>query len=180
MVPARSYKVSRVSYYSGSCCASLPSLTGLSPSLVGLPSTILFGSSVTSAVRTPECKHSGLGSSAFARRYLRNHFCFLFLRLLRCFSSPGALLSKRGDSTTTAGFPHSEICGSLVTCTSPQLIAAYRVLLRLIWPRHPPYALTYLTYLLSFLRFELSNFLKRSFSFLTFSCSCQGTEYINP
>ena len=81
----------------------------------------------------------------------------------------------RGDSTTTAGFPHSEICGSLVTCTSPQLIAAYHVLLRLIWPRHPPYALTYLTYLLSFLRFELSNFLKRSFSFLTFSCSCQGT-----
>ncbi len=78
-------------------------------------------------------------------------------------SSPGALLSKRGDSTTTAGFPHSEICGSLVTCTLPQLIAAYRVLLRLIWPRHPPYALTYLTYLLSFLRFELSNFLKRSF-----------------
>ena len=49
------------------------------------------------------------------------------------------------DSTTTAGFPHSETCGSKVTCTSPQLIAAYRVLLRLIWPRHPPYALTYLT-----------------------------------
>ena len=49
------------------------------------------------------------------------------------------------DSTTAAGFPHSEICGSKVTCTSPQLIAAYRVLLRLIWPRHPPYALTYLT-----------------------------------
>ena len=33
----------------------------------------------------------GLGSSAFARRYLRNHGCFLFLRLLRCFSSPGSL-----------------------------------------------------------------------------------------
>ena len=49
------------------------------------------------------------------------------------------------DSITAAGFPHSEICGSKVTCTSPQLIAAYRVLLRLIWPRHPPYALTYLT-----------------------------------
>ena len=49
------------------------------------------------------------------------------------------------DSTTAAGFPHSETCGSKVTCTSPQLIAAYRVLLRLIWPRHPPYALTYLT-----------------------------------
>ena len=50
------------------------------------------------------------------------------------------------DSTAAAGFPHSETCGSKVTCTSPQLFAAYRVLLRLIWPRHPPYALTYLTY----------------------------------
>ena len=31
---------------------------------------------------------SGLGSSAFARHYLRNHCHFLFLRLLRCFTSP--------------------------------------------------------------------------------------------
>ncbi len=31
----------------------------------------------------------GLGFSAFARHYLRNHFCFLLLRVLRCFSSPG-------------------------------------------------------------------------------------------
>ena len=30
----------------------------------------------------------GLGCSAFARHYSRNHFCFLFLRVLRCFSSP--------------------------------------------------------------------------------------------
>ena len=35
-----------------------------------------------------------LGSSAFARRYLRNHCCFLFLRVLRCFSSPGWPLSR--------------------------------------------------------------------------------------
>ncbi len=32
----------------------------------------------------------GLGSSDFARHYSRNHFCFLFLRVLRCFSSPGS------------------------------------------------------------------------------------------
>ena len=31
----------------------------------------------------------GLGWSPFARRYLGSHYCFLFLRLLRCFSSPG-------------------------------------------------------------------------------------------
>jgi hypothetical protein len=30
----------------------------------------------------------GLGSSAFARHYSRNHIRFLFLGLLRCFTSP--------------------------------------------------------------------------------------------
>jgi hypothetical protein len=37
-----------------------------------------------------------------------------------------------------AGFPHSEIPGSKLVDSSPGLIAAYRVLLRLITPRHPP------------------------------------------
>ena len=32
----------------------------------------------------------GLGCSNFARHYSRNRFCFLFLRVLRCFSSPGS------------------------------------------------------------------------------------------
>ncbi len=36
----------------------------------------------------------GLGSSPFARHYLGNHYCFLFLRLLRCFSSPGSPSDK--------------------------------------------------------------------------------------
>ena len=31
----------------------------------------------------------GLGWSPFARHYWGNHCCFLFLRVLRCFSSPG-------------------------------------------------------------------------------------------
>ena len=34
------------------------------------------------------CRNNyGLGSSPFARHYLGNHYCFLFLRVLRCFSS---------------------------------------------------------------------------------------------
>ena len=41
----------------------------------------------------------------------------------------------------SAGFPHSDIRGSKVICTSPRLFAAYHVLLRLLVPRHPPYAL---------------------------------------
>ena len=40
---------------------------------------------------TPRCTHPGLGSSGFARRYSGNRVFFLFLRLLRCFSSPGSL-----------------------------------------------------------------------------------------
>ena len=40
------------------------------------------------------------------------------------------------------GFPHSEIYGSKVAHTSPQLIAACHVLHRLCMPRHPRNALT--------------------------------------
>ena len=39
------------------------------------------------------CFLNGLGCSLFARRYLGNRVFFLFLRLLRCFSSPGLLRS---------------------------------------------------------------------------------------
>ena len=39
------------------------------------------------------------------------------------------------------GLPHSDICGSRDICSSPQLFAAYHVLLRLREPRHPPFAL---------------------------------------
>ena len=45
-----------------------------------------------------------------------------------------------------AGFPHSDICGSMDICSSPQLFAAYHVFLRLLVPRHPPCALIRLTF----------------------------------
>ena len=46
-----------------------------------------------------------------------------------------------------AGFPHSEISGSMRMCRSPKLIAACRVLHRLLMPRHSPCALISLTIL---------------------------------
>ena len=53
------------------------SRTGLSPSTVAFSKYLLF-------------LYIGLlGSSVFARHYSRNNYCSLFLRLLRCFSSPG-------------------------------------------------------------------------------------------
>jgi hypothetical protein len=46
-----------------------------------------------------------------------------------------------------AGLSHSEIRGSKVICTYPQLFAAYHVLHRLPKPRHPPSALAYAFYI---------------------------------
>ena len=48
---------------------------------------------------------------------------------------------------SSCGFPHSDICGSMDICSSPQLFAAYHVFLRLLVPRHPPCALSCLTLL---------------------------------
>ena len=50
---------------------------------------------------TPGCSHPGLGSYDFARRYFRNRCFFLFLRLLRCFSSAGSLRMTMDSSYGT-------------------------------------------------------------------------------
>ena len=43
----------------------------------------------TAALLPPRGRNrAGLGYSPFARHYWGNHCCFLFLRVLRCFSSP--------------------------------------------------------------------------------------------
>ena len=68
---------------------------------------------------------------------------FLFLWLLRCFSSPGQLSASGVISLQDIRLSHSEISGSHRMCQSPELIAAYHVFHRLQKPRHPPYALTY-------------------------------------
>ena len=91
MVLPTSHKVPRVSWYSGSC--SLPMDFGYGAfTLCGWLSqnhspiqSAHFMQSVT-----PACTHAGLGSFHFARRYSGNRCFFLFLRVLRCFSSPGS------------------------------------------------------------------------------------------
>ena len=76
--------------------------------------------------------------------------CFLFLQVLRWFTSlrcprPAYVFSRGSLGITQEGFPHSDIPGSKLVCSSPGLIAAYRVLHRLLAPRHSPYALSSLT-----------------------------------
>ena len=74
----------------------------------------------------------GLASSAFAHHYSRNRCCFLFLQVLRCFTSPRyhplPYAFRQGrPPMTTAGFPHSEILESTPGC---RLLEAYRRLQR--------------------------------------------------
>ena len=105
MVPARSDKVSRVSSYSGYCLLTRP---------FGYGAFTLFGRSFQDRSSEscewimqsePQRQVFGLGSSAFARRYLRNRFFFLFLRLIRCFSSPGSLRMVMDSPYGTTGPP---------------------------------------------------------------------------
>ena len=133
MVPLTSHKVSRVSWYSGSCSVSSAFTYGAF-TLCGRLSqnrSVSFQESLMQSV-TPECTHSGLGSSAFARRYLQNRVFFLFLRVLRCFSSPGSLpyvmdwrMDDRGVLCRVSPFRDLRINGYLL------LPEAYRSLSRL-------------------------------------------------
>ena len=126
------------------------SLTGLSPSLAGLSRTVLLNLRITYAVRTPTCTHIGLGSFHFARRYFGNR--------IFSFSSSGYLdvsvhqvpghnlwIQLWSHEVCSCRFPHSDTCGSMLICSSPQLFAAYHVFHRLSVPRHPPCALVRLT-----------------------------------
>jgi hypothetical protein len=52
----------------------------------------------------------GLGYSEFARHYYRNHGCFLFLRVLRWFTSPSLpadpmYSDRRNECSHSLGFP---------------------------------------------------------------------------
>ena len=54
-------------------------------------------------------------------------------------------IGVRMTEGSSAGFPHSDISGSMDICSSPKLFAAYYVFHRLLVPRHPPCALCCLT-----------------------------------
>ena len=58
--------------------------------MAGFPKTLLLSFSSLLQSITPDRTRSGLGSFPFARRYSENRCFFLFLRVLRCFSSPGS------------------------------------------------------------------------------------------
>ena len=150
MVPARSHKVSRVSWYSGSCHAD---------------SSFAYGAFTLSGWLSQN--HSARIAESIMRsepRCARTTVCPLSISLAATLeidvsfsSSPYLDVSVQAVPLLTlwigvrmirvyrTGFPHSEIHGSMDICSLPWLIAAYHVFLRLLVPRHPPCALFCLT-----------------------------------
>ena len=128
MVLADSRRISRVPRYSGTRFESAWfSPTWLSHSLAGLSRPLQLTSGLVTlllrALQPPalHAKHYstelrnpnsadhafraalGLGYSDFARRYSRNHYCFLFLQVLRWFTSLGLLLPPMYSVTDSRG-----------------------------------------------------------------------------
>ena len=151
MVPPASHKVSRVSWYSGSCqplinfaygiftlsdkisqnCSAIDSSTLCSPQPRGARTTV-WALSISLAA-TLEIDKFSFSSSGYldvsVPRVPHVQLC------IHCTLT----------EVSSAGFPHSDISGSLDMCSSPKLFAAYHVFHRLLVPRHPPCALTTLT-----------------------------------
>ena len=146
MVPARSIKVSRVLMYSGYCCPYSVFVYGaftLFRRSFQFRSTNLINSVCSP---NPEMHASRFGLFRFRSPLLPESFFI--------FSSSGYLdvsvqevppvnlwIQLTVHEGFSCGFPHSDICGSMDICSSPQLFAAYHVFLRLLVPRHPPCAL---------------------------------------
>ena len=152
MVPARSHKVSRVSWYSGSCYVNLSFAYGaftLSGRSSQDRSAKLVESRMQSEPQSARTSVWALSLSLAATKEIDVSFSssgYLDVSVPRV---PPAWLCIHHTvvKVCLTGFPHSEICGSLDICSSPQLIAAYHVFRRLLVPRHPPCALIRLTFL---------------------------------
>ena len=124
--------------------------TGLSPPLAGSSKTVLLSYVSHVAVLNP-----GMHAFRFGLFPFRSP---LLWESIVSFSSSGYLdvsvprvppawlwIHHAVAEVCSAGFPHSEISGSMDMCSSPKLIAAYHVFHRLLVPRHPPCALLCLT-----------------------------------
>ena len=150
MVPARSHKVPRVSWYSGSRHVS---------------SAFEYGAFTLSGWLSQNHSLNNCESIMQSEpRSARTSVCPLSISLAATleidvsFSSSGYLdvsvhrvpfltlgIGVRMKEVCSAGFPHSDISGSMDICSSPKLFAAYHVFHRLLVPRHPPCALTNFT-----------------------------------
>ena len=152
MVPPTSCKVPRVSQYSGSCCVA---------------SSFAYGAFTLSGWLSQN--HSAKLAESIPRSEPQHARTLVWALPVSLAATPGIDVSFSSSGyldvsvhrvpfhtlwigvwiheVFSCGFPHSDICGSRDICSSPQLFAAYHVFRRLLVPRHPPCALSCLTFL---------------------------------
>ena len=150
MVPAPSHKVSRVSWYSGSRHVDLSFAYGaftLSGWLSQNHSAKLVRSITRSEPRNARIPVWALPVSLAATPGIDVSFSSSGYLDVSVHRVPFRTLwiGVRMTEGSSAGFPHSDISGSMDICSSPKLFAAYHVFHRLLVPRHPPCALLRLT-----------------------------------
>ena len=85
------------------------------------------------------------------------------------------LTLKRDVTIAHDGFPHSDICGSFRICRSPQLFAAYHVLLRLREPQASPMRPCSLSFCL-YNEILVTSYL---FLFITIFSICSSLQYFS-
>ena len=146
MVPARSHKVSRVSWYSGFRYANLTFAYGTF-TLFGWSSQCHSASLISQIYGpNPRVHAPWFGLFRFRSPLLpKSHVVFFSSGYLdvSVHRVPGLNLwiQLRSTKVFLVRFPHSDIYGSMCICHYPQLFAAYHVFHRLLVPRHPPCAL---------------------------------------
>ena len=152
MVHPSSLRIPRVRRYSGYCTVPFRFHLRGSHTLRRAFPDASVNSEILAAVRTPEvlllpvwplprslATTGGISVDFFSSPYL--DVSVQAVSLIRLFDSP------YDDWAYPAGFPHSEIHGSMTAFVYPWLIADCCVLLRLLVPRHSPCALCSLTIL---------------------------------
>ena len=150
MVPACSVKVPRVSTYSGYRHVNSPFAYGaftLSGRLSQNRSARIVESIVRSEPRDARIPVWALSISLAATLEIDVSFSSSGYLDVSVHRVPSAYLWIQHAVTEvfSAGFPHSDISGSMDICSSPKLFAAYHVFHRLLVPRHPPCALSSIT-----------------------------------
>ena len=178
VVHPSSHRVSRVRRYSGSPLIASSFKYG-TLTLYGRPShAVLLDSTIKCRSKTPKIpKDSRFGlfrvrSPLLAESRLMSFPAPTSMFQFRAFPPHAYLIQHTVHGYCPCVFPHSEISGSQLICSSPKLIAACHVLLRLLMPRHSPCALISLTWRQS--KFHSTSWLKRQphpFRFISSSFS---------
>ena len=130
------------------------SLTGFSPSLMRLSRLFSYLSSVPHCSPQPQSTSTlvwpvSLSLATTQEIDVSFSSCRYLDVSVPCVPSVWLWIGHTVTEVCSVRFPHSDILGSKLICSSPKLFAAYRVLHRLSVPRHPLYALSSLTYLVN-------------------------------